>query len=194
MIVSCAALLPILVFFVLTTPGFAELLGQNEAARGRFLRQVFTNGVPVISLVNYSSFFLLAVLVTKGAPRLAFLLLLIDLPLRVVTFFFLHAVIYVMSAHWFGSFGGDRLQALQVVGPTLAGAAAFENISGVYLYATLVGALPLYALALQYLFGCRLPFGRNLQTAIIMLASLGLFIISALMTTGVAFAIMNLST
>lgn len=54
-------------------------------------------------------------------------------------------MIYFISADWFGSFGADRWQALQVVGPPLVRSALFENISGVYLYATLVSALPLYA-------------------------------------------------
>ncbi len=193
MIVSGAALVPILVVFVLTTPGFADLLGQSGAARGRFLRQVVTNGVPVTFLVNYCSFFLLAVLVDKGTHGWAALLILIDVPLRVMTFIFLHAVIYVLSAQWYGSFGGDKLQALQVVGPTLARAAAFENISGVYLYATLVGALPLYGLALDHLLRRRLPFSPSLQTAIIVMVSLGVFAFSALVTTGVARAIVALS-
>ncbi len=61
-----------------------------------------------------------------------------------ILFILLHGLVYFVSADWFGSFGGDRLQALQVVGPTLARSAFFENISGAYLYATLVSALPLY--------------------------------------------------
>ena len=48
-----------------------------------------------------------------------------------------------------GSFGGSRATALRVVAPTLARSAIFENISGVYLYATLVSAIPLYVSAVQ---------------------------------------------
>jgi hypothetical protein len=69
--------------------------------------------------------------------------------MRVVVFIVLHAVIYTLSADWFGSFGGSRLKALRVVGPTLAHSALFQNISGVYLYATLISALPLYVTAIE---------------------------------------------
>jgi len=82
-------------------------------------------------------------------PRGWAFVLLVDLPMRVVLFITLHAVIYTLSADWFGSFGGNRLTALRVVAPTLAQSALFQNISGVYLYATLVSALPLYVVAIE---------------------------------------------
>jgi hypothetical protein len=69
--------------------------------------------------------------------------------MRVVLFIALHAVIYTLSADWFGSFGGSRLKTLRVVAPTLAQSALFQNISGVYLYATLISALPLYITAIE---------------------------------------------
>ena len=69
--------------------------------------------------------------------------------MRVALFIILHAVIYTVSADWFGSFGGSRLTALRVVAPTLAQSALFQNISCVYLYATLVSALPLYVAAIE---------------------------------------------
>ena len=40
------------------------------------------------------------------------------------------------------------MTALRVVAPTLARAATFENLSGVYLYATLLASLPAQAQAL----------------------------------------------
>ena len=51
---------------------------------------------------------------------------------------------YPASALMFASFGGDPGQGLRVVGPTLAQAGAFGNLSGVYLYVTLATALPLH--------------------------------------------------
>ena len=73
-----------------------------------------------------------------------------DMVMRVAVFILLHAVIYVASADWFGSFGGSKGTALRVVAPTLARSALFDNISGVYLYAVLLGALPIYAAALSW--------------------------------------------
>jgi hypothetical protein len=57
-------------------------------------------------------------------------------------------VIFAASAVAFGSFGGSPGQALRVVAPTLVQAAAFGNLSGAYLYATLLSALPLHVAAL----------------------------------------------
>lgn len=150
LIVSCLSLLPLLLLYILLTPGFASMLLDNRMALNRFLRQVLTNGLPVVFVVNYLSFFLYAV--TKDGQRwtnVPELIPLIDLPIRITVFVALHAFIYVISADWFGSFGGDKWQALRVVGPTLMRSAFFENISGVYLYATMVSALPLYTTALQ---------------------------------------------
>jgi hypothetical protein len=53
----------------------------------------------------------------------------------------LHAVVFALSALAFGSFGGDPVQALRVVAPTLVQAAAFGNLAGAYLYATMLSAL-----------------------------------------------------
>jgi hypothetical protein len=64
--------------------------------------------------------------------------------MRIGSIVALHAVIYAASARLFGAFGGDPVQGLSVVGPTLAQAAVFGNLSGVYLYATLISAVPLH--------------------------------------------------
>lgn len=130
-----------------------------------------------------------ALLAEKGMRRSAVLVLVADLPVRVAAFFVLHAIIYVLSAQWFGSFGGDRLQALQVVGPTLARAAGFDNISGVYLYATLVGALPLYVVALGQMLGPWLPQGGKARAAVLALLAILAIALSAAVTTGVAYLI-----
>lgn len=145
---SLVALVPVLLIYVMRTPGFSSALMDGGPALSRFLRQVLTNGLPVIFIVNYVGFFLFAVLNEKGTNsvirRYSFFF---DVVIRVALFLVLHAFIYVLSAGWFGSFGGSRATALSVVAPTLARSALFENISGVYLYATLVSALPLYVTA-----------------------------------------------
>jgi len=145
LIVSCLGLFPLLLLYIALTPGFGAMLLNNGLAFSRFFRQVVTNGLPVVFAVNYVSFFLYAASVAKQPEDAAHArLLVIDLLARVIIFVLLHGLIYFVSADWFGSFGGDHWLALQVVGPTLVRSAFFENISGVYLYATLVSALPLY--------------------------------------------------
>lgn len=151
LIVSVLGLTPLMLVYIALTPGFSAMLLDGGPALSRFLRQILTNGLPVVFAVNWVSFFLLAWIVSRrGRDRGMALVFLIDLPARVVIFVLLHAVIYVVSADWFGSFGGSRLTALQVVAPTLARSALFENISGVYLYATLISALPLYVAAIEH--------------------------------------------
>lgn len=147
---SLLALVPPLMAFVAMTPSFGAMLAGGGPPLGRFMRQVITNGLPVVFVVNYVSFFLFAWIVSKPGQRYGIkLVLLVDMPVRVIGFIALHAVIYVLSADWFGSFGGSRATALRVVAPTLARSFLFENISGVYLYATIVSALPLYVTAIE---------------------------------------------
>lgn len=145
-VLSLAGLAPALGFYVALTPGFAAHLIGADAALARLIRQVLTNGLPVVFVVNALSFILFAQLRRRDGGRglrpaaaLAF-----DLAARTVLFLAMHAAIYAGSAILFDSFGADPVQALRVVGPTLVQAAGFGNLSGVYLYATLVSALPLY--------------------------------------------------
>ena len=147
---SLAALLPVLSIYILLSPGFAPALVAGGPALVRFLRQVVTNGLPLVFVVNYVSFFLFAFMQrTDRKHRDPAVLVLLDLSIRAVLFIGLHALSYVFSADWFGSFGGSRATSLSVVAPTLARSAFFENISGVYLYATMVSALPLYVSAIN---------------------------------------------
>ena len=147
---SLLGLIPVLLVYVALTPSFSTILLGGGPPLSRFLRQIMTNGLPVVFLVNYVSFFVFAWIAAKPGQSYGFtLVLLVDLPVRVFGFVALHAVIYVLSADWFGSFGGSRSTALRVVAPTLLRSFLFDNISGVYLYATLVSALPLYVTATE---------------------------------------------
>lgn len=145
---SLAGLLPVLLLYVLLSPGFISALADGGPPLRRFLRQVVTNGLPVVFAINYAGFFLLALSCEKAEQgRDPAVYIVADVFLRLGLFVCLHVLIYVVSADWFGSFGGSRATALQVVAPTLARSALFENISGVYFYATFISAIALYASA-----------------------------------------------
>ncbi len=149
LLISIAGLIPPLALFVFLSPGFSTALSQGGPALLRFLRQVLTNGLPVVFAINYVSFFLYALsnqTERRGDPVA---IVALDVLARVSLFFGLHALIYVLSADWYGSFGGDRMTAISVVAPTLAHSAYFENVSGVYFYATVVSAMPLYVTAIR---------------------------------------------
>lgn len=150
LVFSVLSLVPVLAIFVATTPGFGGMLLGGGLPLARFLRQVVTNGLPVVFVVNYVSFFLFAWMMARPRPGYGIkLVFMVDFPVRIVGFVALHAVIYVLSADLFGSFGGSRAAALGVVAPTLTRSILFENISGAYLYATLASALPLYIAAVE---------------------------------------------
>ena len=186
-LVSIAALMPVVLLYVATRPGFGAMILDGGPALSRFLRQIITNGLPVVFIVNYISFFLFAWMNTGSrAKRDPALVVLVDIIARLVAFMLLHALIYVLSADWFGSFAGSRITALSVVAPTLARSALFENISGAYLYATLVSALPLYVGAVERsaLFGILARrFPRKSGPFIIAMA---LFIVFVLILSGIA--------
>jgi hypothetical protein len=55
-LLSVFSLLPFLIVFVALTPEFAKMLMTNTAALGRFSRQVVTNGLPAVFVVNYVGF------------------------------------------------------------------------------------------------------------------------------------------
>jgi hypothetical protein len=195
LVASLLGLLPPFFLYVALTPGFTSQLMSGGPALGRFLRQVLTNGLPVVFVVNYVGFFLFAWTVDRHPGNRGWaVVLLVDLPMRVALFIVLHAVIYTLSADWFGSFGGSRLTALRVVAPTLAQSALFQNISGVYLYATLVSALPLYVVAIERSdrlgkLGHRLA-GRTGPV----LAALALFGLFAVLLTAAATLIVRLQS
>jgi hypothetical protein len=138
-LLSGASILPFLLVYVITTPNFLTMLATNTTALGRFLRQVLTNGLPVVFLVNYLGFvFAYAALKNSDRPGIRYIIL--DGLLRGIAFVGIHILVYVLSADLFGSFGGNRATAISVVGPTLVWSFIFDNISGVYLYALAPGA------------------------------------------------------
>jgi hypothetical protein len=182
-LLSLLGLVPVMILYIALIPGFRSHLITSDAALARFLRQILTNGLPVVFTVNAASMMMFSQSrLHIIAPRSA---LALDFVARTLVFAALHAVIFFVSALMFGSFGGDPLQALRVAGPTLVQAAAFGNLSGVYLYATLISALPLHmALAEIWLQrrGRRPAWGVAL-----VLFSLAIIAAQILVLTGVAF-------
>ena len=149
MLVSLAGLFPAVALYIALSPEMAAHVMEGGPAGGRFLRQILTNGLPVVFAVNFVSFLLYAPMRAGQANPLR--LAGFDLIARVGLFVAVHALVFWGSALAFGSFGGDPVQALRVVPPTLVQAAAFGNLSGAYFYATILGALPLHMAALARL-------------------------------------------
>lgn len=181
-LLSLVGLVLALTFYFALMPGFWSHLITFDAALARFLRQILTNGLPVVFVVNAVSMIIFSQsrLQTIG-PGSA---LSLDFATRTIVFAALHAGIFFASALMFGSFSGDPRQALRVVGPTLAQAAAFGNLSGVYLYATLISALPLY-MALAELWLLRRGY-RPASRGALVLFSLAVIAAQGLVLTALA--------
>ncbi|WP_162848123.1 hypothetical protein [Litoreibacter halocynthiae] len=139
---------PFLLIYIGLSPGLGAMLIANEAALARFMRQVLTNGIMMVFAINYVGFFAFSHFQRQGKGN-SLRHLLADVLSRSLLFVALHAIIYVMSADLFASFGGNRKAALQVIGPTLERAFFFKNLSGVYLYSALPGAFVCYLALLQ---------------------------------------------
>ena len=180
-LLSLAGLAPVLALYIALAPGLGAHLWASGAALTRFARQIVTNGLPVVFVVNALGLILFARLRARRiAPSRA---LTLDIPARIGAFIALHLAIYPASAMLFGSFGGDPVQALRVTGPTLTQSAGFANLSGVYLYATLVSALPLH----MALVGQVLAQGQlAARVPVLMLAALAIFVAQALLLTVLA--------
>jgi hypothetical protein len=146
---SLLSMLPFLITYVAITPGFTVMLATNSTAFSRFMRQVMTNGLPVVFLINYAGFVAASARLQRK-KRSPYYYVILDGLGRAVLFVGLHAFVYVISVDLFGSFGGDRGTALQVVGPTLQRAWLFENISGAYLYSAIPGALVAHGALLRH--------------------------------------------
>jgi hypothetical protein len=146
LVFTVAAVLVLLLFYISITPGLWGSLLHDPYARFQFLRQVFGNGLVVVFVANYIGFTVFAKFHRESRwPPLAVLAL--DIALRLVIFTLTTAATYVIFAEVGGAFRGDDWMALQAVLPTLRGAATFQNLTGVYLYACAISSLPLFVAA-----------------------------------------------
>ena len=108
--------MPVLILYIALIPGFWSHLTTSDAALVRFVRQILTNGLPVVFTVNAVSLIMFSrsrLRIVGPAAALA-----LDFAARTIVFSGLHAMVFFVSALMFGSFGGDPLQALRVAGPT----------------------------------------------------------------------------
>ena len=170
-LLSLAGLLPALWLYISLTPGFWAHLAGAQGARGPFLRQILTSGLPVVVAVNGVALVLYARVRAGRLRPLAALGL--DCAARLGLFAALNGAIFVASAWTFGAFGSDPAQALAVLGPTLARAPGFGNLAGVHIFATLVSALPLHMAVVARLVEAR---GRPAPPAVALAcAALGIF-------------------
>jgi len=136
-------------FYILTYPALRAGLMHDPMLLNAFLRQIMASGLLIVFVINAIGFANYRAFVARGNDGRSMAAVLgADLFTRGFLFFVMHAISYYLAAEYYGSFGGNVLIALQVVAPTLAGAAHMGNLSGVYLWATAISALPFFMVVL----------------------------------------------
>ncbi|MGY6644004.1 MAG: hypothetical protein ACXIVD_02190 [Salinarimonas sp.] len=136
-------------FYILTYPALRAGLMDDPMLLNAFLRQIIASGLLIVFVINTIGFANYRAFVARGNDgRSTAAVLGADLFTRGLLFFGMHVISYYLAAEYYDSFGGNTLLALQVVAPTLAGAAYMGNLSGVYLWATAISALPFFMVVL----------------------------------------------
>ncbi|WP_299365543.1 hypothetical protein [uncultured Paracoccus sp.] len=188
LLLSLAGLLPVLGLYIARTPGFAGHLVGTEGALRPFLRQILTNGLPAVLVVNWAALILFAR--TRAGIIRPGVALALDFAARIGVFAVLNGTVFVASALVFDYFGGDPAQALGALGPTLARAAIFGNLAGVYFYATLVGSLPLHMTLIATLLAER--GYREVPLVWLVLPAAGIVTVQLMLLTGLGWVLSSL--
>ncbi len=135
--------------YILTYPALRVGLMDDPMLLEAFTRQIIASGLLIVFVINVIGFANYRAFAARGLEgRGTAAVLGADLFTRGLLFFGMHVISYYLAAEYYGSFGGNTLLALQVVAPTLAAAAWMGNLSGVYLWATAMSALPFFMVVL----------------------------------------------
>ena len=135
--------------YILTYPALRAGLMDDPMLLEAFTRQIIASGLLIVFVINVIGFANYRAFAARGLEgRGTAAVLGVDLFTRGLLFFGMHVISYYLAAEYYGSFSGNTVFALQVVAPTLAAAAWLGNLSGVYLWATAISALPFFMVVL----------------------------------------------
>lgn len=128
---------------------FRAQIAGDPFARGRILRALVVNGLPIVfaatfvaNLVHSKLTVETGVLDARPSRRLG-----VDLAVRLAVFACVTIAAFQLFVALFHAFGGDPIAALAATPEILRRAVAFQDLFGVYLWAALFAAHPLYAAA-----------------------------------------------
>jgi hypothetical protein len=192
---SLASLFLLLFTYITWTPGFWNQLLTDGLARMHFFREVLLYGLPTTFIVNYLGFMGYSYFAHSGTNMVNLKvrhILIIDLLARVALFVAVTTIIFIAFAHFTDeAFLGSKVRALKSVGPTLAYAAVFQDLSGVYLYATAISAFPLFVGACIEAMQESPPFSRLIRGVFFFLPFADRPIRSVAVVVGTFFAIFS---
>lgn len=138
-----------LIAYLTMVTGFARQIVNDGFAMWRVAQSVLIYGLPVAFLCAYMSFFLQGLLldrIERSSVKILIFYLIFDVAVRLAVFALLSVLVFAYFAQFHGRFGGSVLSAVRVVPATIASAATFSNIAGVYFYAAMFSAFPLFIL------------------------------------------------
>ncbi|MEM9311509.1 MAG: hypothetical protein AAGA34_08685 [Pseudomonadota bacterium] len=123
---------------------------QNQFATGAstrvFLSQLVFDGLLKVFIVNWIAMLAYESYITRIASFGlvgCMGLVMMDVVLRLGLFLLVSAVIWSGFVAIFGSFQGDFQSAYEALPQTVRGATSFGNLTGTYIYANAIGALPM---------------------------------------------------
>lgn len=149
--VSAATLVVAAVVYLMTLPAYAPAFFGDPESLARFLGRLFSSGLVTVFLVGWVAGSVtggIAGRIAAAGPAGVLAFLLLDLTVRLAALVAITAATYVLFSQAAGSFGGSWQTAIGVVPATLAVALAFESLTSVYVYAALLGGVPLYLILL----------------------------------------------
>lgn len=156
---------------------------------GPIIRHILLNGLTVVFTVNYVSYSLYPWTITwleKDVTAVrAVLVSIFDIILRISLYFVSSAIVYSLFAKYFGSFGGSVETAVSSTFTTFLYSVSLGNMAGVYFYAAIVGAFPIYTLAIARAFTSEGRIGTALRYVFFLLPFSSKPIRSAAVTVGV---------
>ncbi len=144
---TIVSMLVLMLVYVPLTPGFFSSLSTEQLQRSIVFSQFLFEGLLATFVANYVGFSIFAARSSRDDFD-PFKSLFVDVVAKILVYIMVTALIYVAYARIKGSFTGSDRAALEAVGPTIVGAAKFQNLSAVYLYSVCISSLPLYLVAL----------------------------------------------
>ena len=150
LLISLLSISVTLAVYLAKTDGLFAQLMDDSTALNYFLRQTILDGFLLVFLVNCFSFSIYGYFVWRysHAHQITIVYLILEAVAKMAVFVFATAIIYVIFAQIFGSFGGSSIAALKSVRPTIEGAMRFDNLTGVYFYAVAISSFPLFICAM----------------------------------------------
>ncbi len=132
--------------WALATPRLPAGIFADADAFARFAGRLLASGLVTVFLVDWAAAAMIGPLaprIARARPRGVLGFMALDLGIRLAALVAVSAATFALYARTAGSFGGSARTALAVIPETLLAALRLEGLSGIYVWAALLGGFPL---------------------------------------------------